>query len=301
MPQFIYNTCPICSSKSFSDIGECSLGTVNIEKPEKMHAVKCKNCHTIFANPLPVWNKEDFAELYNASYIPALDTTSTVIRERIIPQRRFREIEKHLQTKNKEFLEFGAGIQAFMAQYLFQKQHWNIELQEPSQEFAIALRKSFPQAKVNDTDFLDMDSSKRYSLIYSDSVLEHVPNPIDYIQKCADMLEPGGVLYFISPNEHSFRNWASTLRKKAKGEGVNYLRPFNIPYHLVGFSRKSIKIAAVKTGLALVKHTRRNDYEAVNFIKQQSGLLKYPVAFFLYLADCLGFGTNQEIILRKNK
>jgi 2-polyprenyl-3-methyl-5-hydroxy-6-metoxy-1,4-benzoquinol methylase len=129
--------------------------------------------------------------------------------------------------------------------------------------------------------------------------MEHVHNPIDYIQKCADMLEPGGILYFISPNEHSFWNWASSLRKKIKGEGVNYLRPFDIPYHLVGFSKKGVKIAAAKTGLTLVKHTKRNDHMAENFLKERSSVLKYPIACVLFLADCLGFGTNQEIILRK--
>jgi SAM-dependent methyltransferase len=299
MPQFIYNTCPVCGNKSFSVLGNCDLGIANIEKPEKLQAVKCKGCNTIFANPLPVWDKADFAELYNISYVPAI-TDWSGIRENVTPKRRFQAIAKYIQTDNKKFLEFGAGIQAFMAEYLY-KQHWHIELQEPSYDFAELLKTTYPQFTIISGDFLNMDSTKQYSLIYSDSVLEHVPNPIDYIQKCADMLEPGGILYFISPNEHSFRNWASSLRKRMKGKGVNYLRPFNIPYHLIGFSGKGIKIIAAKTGLTLIKRTKSNDYEATNYLKQHTGILKYPIASLLYFMDCLGFGTNQEIILLKEK
>ncbi|GHV09709.1 hypothetical protein FACS1894162_0880 [Bacteroidia bacterium] len=300
MAQFIYNTCPVCGNKSFSVLGNCDLGIANIEKPEKLQAVKCKACKTIFANPLPVWSKEDFAELYNTSYVPAIGDWSG-IRESRTPQRRFQEIEKYIQTNNKELLEFGAGIQAFMAEYLYKTEKWHIELQEPSKEFSEILRTAHPQFTITDGDFLDMNTEKKYSLIYSDSVLEHVPNPIDYIQKCADMLEPGGVLYFISPNEHSLWNWLSTQRKRIKGKGVNYLRPFNIPYHLVGFSRKGVKIAAAKTGLTVVKHSKKNDHVAENILHPKSGILKYPAALIFYLADLLGYGTNQEIILRKEK
>ncbi|MDR0834541.1 MAG: class I SAM-dependent methyltransferase [Candidatus Symbiothrix sp.] len=299
MPQFIYNTCPICGSKSFSVIGTCSLGIVNIEKPDKVQAVKCKKCKLIFANPLPVWNKNDFSALYGQSYFPAMPTSN--IREYLTPERRYKKIEKYIQTKNQNVLEFGAGIHALMAKYLYQEQHWNIAIQEPSQEFVAVLKKDFPQANVTGAEFLDMDTNKKYSLIYADSVLEHVSNPIDYIQKCADMLEAGGVLYFISPNEYSFRNWLSTLVKKMKGKPGNYLSPFTVPYHLIGFSKKSLKIISEKTGLKLVKRIKKHDYESARFIERNEGLLKYPVAWILLLADLLGWGTNQEIILRKDK
>jgi hypothetical protein len=86
-----------------------------------------------------------------------------------------------------------------------------------------------------------------------------------------------------------------------KGIGVNYLRPFQIPYHLIGFSGKGMKIVAEKTGLNLIKRTISNDYEAYHHIQRKHGFLKYPVALCLYLADKLGWGTNQEFILRKEK
>jgi 2-polyprenyl-3-methyl-5-hydroxy-6-metoxy-1,4-benzoquinol methylase len=298
MPTFKTNQCPVCQSSSFSIIGKSDLGTVNVEKPQNPLVVKCKNCKTIYANPLPIWDASDFSELYKTDYFTPVPEKWTKTRSEINPAWRFKKIEKYLKTDNRNLLEFGAGIQAYMAKYLHAK-NWNIDIQEPSKDFGNALEKIYPQFKIIKTGFLNIHSTTRYSLIYSDSVLEHVHNPIDYIQKCAELLEPGGILYFISPNEHSFRNWGYTFLKKIKGKPVNYLAPYTNPYHLIGFSHKGIQIMAKKSGLQFVKHIRSHDYECTKLIEKRKNIIYYPFAFLLYIADLMGWGTNQEIILRK--
>jgi SAM-dependent methyltransferase len=300
MPHYIYNTCPICGSQSFRVLGNCDLGTVQIEKPQSLQAVKCKECNTIFANPLPVWTKEDFAVLYNNDYLPAI-TKWTAIRETVTPARRYREIEKHLLNDQKCLLEFGSGIHAYMSKYLHDSHGWQVTIQEPSKEFVSILKQTYPHAEVIDTDFLAIASDEKYSLIYADSVMEHVSNPKEYIQKCAEMLAPGGLLYFISPNEHSFRNWLSSLRKRVLSGTVSYLCPFNIPYHLVGFSGKGIDWLAKESGLTFVKRIKGYDYEAYHCLKGKRGILNFPIACCLFIANRVGFGTNQEIILRKER
>jgi 2-polyprenyl-3-methyl-5-hydroxy-6-metoxy-1,4-benzoquinol methylase len=299
MPVFINNQCPVCESHEFSIIGKSDLGTVMLaDKPDKSEIVKCKNCKTIYVNPFPVWYVEDFAILYNIDYFPETDKWAE-IREHVNIKRRFERIKKDLKTENKNCMEFGAGIQAYMAKYL-DKQGWNIDLQEPAEDFSKILKKTYSQFNVITSDFLNMNTQKKYSLIYADSVLEHVHNPVEYIKKSAQMLDSGGILYLIFPHEHSLKNWGHTLINKINGKAVAYLAPYKNPYHLIGFSKKGIKIMAEKAGLQFVRHIKRDDYESFHFLRRKKGLLKYPIACVLYLADLIGRGTNQEIILRKN-
>ena len=298
MPTFITNQCPVCENHKFSIIGKADLGTVMIpNKPDNSEIVKCKNCRTIYVNPFPVWNSEDFAILYNNDYFLEADKW-TEIRMHFNPKLRFERIRKFLMTGNKNLLEFGAGIQAYMAKYL-NKQGWNIDIQEPAEDFSKILKEMYPQFNVITSDFLNMNTQTKYSLIYADSVLEHVHNPIDYLQKSAQMLDSGGVLYLVFPNEHSLKNWGHSFLNKIKGKPVKYLSPYKNPYHLIGFSRKGIKIMAEKAGLQFLRHIKGEDYEYFHFLKRKKGLWKYPVACILYLADLIGWGTNQEIILRK--
>ena len=301
MPAFITNQCPVCESHNYSVIGKADLGTIELaNKPDKSEIVKCKNCKTIYVNPFPVWDIEDFAILYNNDYFPPADNW-TEMREHVNTKRRFERIKKFLDTtENKNLLEFGAGIQAFMAKYL-SKQGWKIDIQEPSEDFSKTLKEIYPQFTVITSNFLDINTQKKYSLIYADSVLEHVHNPVEYIHKSAQMLSPGGILYLVFPHEHSLKNWGRTLLSKIKGNPVGYLAPYKNPYHLIGFSRKGIKIMAEKAGLQLLKHIKCEDYEYFHFLNRKKGLLKYPVACILYLADLIGWGTNQEIVLKKNK
>jgi 2-polyprenyl-3-methyl-5-hydroxy-6-metoxy-1,4-benzoquinol methylase len=299
MPQFIFNKCPICNSESYKPIGVCDLGPFEIEKYTDSQIVKCADCDTIYVNPLPIWSEEDFSVLYStdSNYFTQSEKW-TKIREKDIVEYRFRQIEKRLKNKNKTLLEGGAGIQAYMAKYL-SKLGWDITVQEPSPSFIEILKTNYPSFQVIDSGFLEINTQKKYSLIYLDSVMEHVVNPLDYARKCADLLEDGGIFYFISPNEHSFSNWAKTLINKLLGRPVGYLCPYKDSFHLIGFSQKSIEILAKKSGLKIVRYIRRRDFTWFHTLERRNFLIKYPLALFLYLIDLIGYGNNQEIMLEK--
>jgi len=49
------------------------------------------------------------------------------------------------------------------------------------------------------TPFLDLPADEHHAFIYADSVLEHMPNPLDYFTKARELLVPGGVVDFVSP------------------------------------------------------------------------------------------------------
>lgn len=56
------------------------------------------------------------------------------------------------------------------------------------------------KAQANAGDFLLMDESDRFDLIYAHGVLHHFENPEPLFRKLAAMLAPGGALLFVEPS-----------------------------------------------------------------------------------------------------
>lgn len=84
-----------------------------------------------------------------------------------------------------------------------------------------------------------------FDLIYADSVLEHVENPIEILFQLKRKLRPGGTIFIIVPNEDCLVNklihlsHVLTLRKKQYAK----IKPFIHPYHVVGFNKTSLNKA----------------------------------------------------------
>jgi len=296
MANYIYNHCPVCESTENKRLGGTDHGTAISDVPADAGIAKCLHCGSIYANPLPVWSDEDFAVMYGNTYFENEQPTHD---RNIDVKRRFNLIEEFLKTEVKRLLEFGAGIFAGMAEYA-SKNGFDVDVQEPSESFYSVLKEKFPNSTVFNCGVLEIAKDGKnpsYSVIYSDAVMEHVPNPRDYFQKIADMLVPHGVFYFVCPNEHSFKTVAQSVVMRFLGRNTAYLPPYNNPYHLIGYSKRGVQLLAAEYGLKLVKHKKGYDYMATYFLRK--GLKFFPAAIVLFIADKIGLSTNQEFLLIK--
>ena len=205
MTTYKKDECPVCGQTKYAVIGKIKDENPPVSIPEGSATVRCKNCRLIYVNPMPYWDDDDFTKLYNDEYFQHLKEDAKWYNERknVIPQKRFRRIEPKIKSDKRKLLEIGAGENAFMCRYLMSK-GWDVTAQEPSSAFAEKLRK-IDGIKIDTAAVKDLEGE--YSLIYADSVLEHVPNPVEYYLKLAELLAPGGVLYTISPNEYSTYNF----------------------------------------------------------------------------------------------
>lgn len=299
MPVYKKTNCPVCDCPEYIKIGNINEKNPPVQVPSDSAIVSCKNCRLIYVSPMPFWDAEDFNRLYNPSYF--LTTKSQEqwmdIRQNRNPRIRFEFIKPYLKSDVKKLLEIGAGEFAFMCQYLRDKS-WDVTAQEPSMAFQDKLC-AIKNIKVEICDIMELPEENSYSLIYADSVLEHVPNPVLYYNKLASLLVPGGVLYTVSPNEYSAFNFIMNIRAKVKGDTPHYISPYKPPYHLLGFSKKSLKLLANKSGLEYVQYKKWHDYTAYHVLTSKfNPLIKYPAAFVFALFDKLGIGTNGEALFR---
>ena len=300
MASYVKDKCPVCTCALYGVIGTINDKNPPVHIPEGSSIVKCKACKLIYANPMPYWDSGDYAKLYDETYFGYLNADEQTkwfeLRKSVIPNKRFGQIEPHIESNARTLLEIGAGENAFMCCHLLSR-GWSCTAQEPSPLFASKLQK-IKGLNVETKDIKELEGE--YALIYADSVLEHVPDPITYFRKLALLLAPGGVLYSVSPNEYSLHNFLMNFISKRKGGTPHYIAPYTEPYHLIGFTKKSLQICAEESGLILVQYKKLQDYKAFNALNtKKSPLKKYPLAMLYALAQMIGLGTNGEALFIK--
>jgi len=118
-----------------------------------------------------------------------------------------------------------------------------------------------------------------FDVIYLDSVLEHVTNPLQYLLEVNRILKKGGLVYIGVPNEDSLLNVFRKFIFRLKGEKISEkLMPFKSPYHIGGFNSESLNYIVEKSNLK-VKFQR-------NFACRLE-FLKYPFLSGPYLISLL--------------
>jgi SAM-dependent methyltransferase len=298
MPTYTSGVCPLCGSARLRRLGALDPTGARLPPPPGSRIVSCGGCSLISVDPLPHWSDGDFAVLYGDDYFTPMPPWWYEVREQREPARRFAVVERHLRSGERTVLEVGAGVYGFMARHLAAR-GWTATAQEPAEAFHGKLRLADPRLGVVGTPFLELAHDQPYTLVFADSVFEHVANPLDYFRQAHDLLVPGGLLFFVSPNEHSLVNWLLTTRNLVTGGGARMLCPYRESYHLVGYTRRAVEWAAREVGLEPVYFARRHDYRWLHELQGGAGPLRHLRAAARWAMDVAGLGFNLEAALRR--
>ena len=212
--------CPICRSKA-DDIGQ----------KKGYELGKCSSCGHIF-----VVNTPDEATLHGVYKKYSFEHRSLDK----IPPYVFNRLAKTLlkfdkYRKNNNFLDVGFGAGSML--YSAQKAGWNVYGVEKS-ELAVkqAIQNGFRNIVLG--DFLKTDFDIEFDVVVLDGTLEHLLNPLEFIEKARRLLRRGGLLYITTPNGNGI---TSRLLKMDWSpidppEHVNIFCPRSIRNALRGFS-----------------------------------------------------------------
>lgn len=299
MPRYTRDQCPVCQKTGRWVLGPLDRTGAVIAPPENSAIVACRACGLVYVDPMPHWDADELGRLYGHDYFQPCNRFWEKQRADNNPRYRLRVIERSISTERRTALEIGAGVSAYMARLLVER-GWQVDVQEPSRAFVERLRATDRRLTVLDQPFLTLPSTRKYALIYADSVLEHVPDPIAYFEKIAELLEPGGILYFVSPNEYSLENVVLTLRARLTGRGARMLCPYVGSHHLIGFTRRAVEFAGRRAGLDLVRFARQRDFEWYHVLRRgPRSPGRYAHALIAWVANAVGLGTNLEVVLRR--
>lgn len=306
--RFVDVSCDICGSNNRKHIGIPEISDIvkkNIKIPDGISIVKCADCGFYYTYPMPFWGSEDIKKLYDEKYLPDYSEWWKNIREKINPDRRLDNIQRLYGKEAQNFLEVGCG-EGFVMDAA-KKRGWKVHGQDISYDFADIVKKKL-DVDIFVGELTDAGYPENYfDVIYLDSVIEHVPGPSKLVKEMYRITRPGGLVYIICPNEDSMAGIISQKISNIRGRKISKkLSPFFTPYHIVGFTGRSLKKIAEKNRFVIKYVLIGNDYRSFDSKKyiisdKKTGIVDKVLNALYFLGDMIGFGTNIEIALSPDK
>jgi predicted SAM-dependent methyltransferase len=230
--------CPLCGSKTFSQILKCVDFTVS---KLEFRLQQCDNCTFVITSPRPI--KGEIGQYYESEeYVSHSDTKKGFINSvyQLVKTHTIKSkvrMVQQLGTSNK-ILDIGCGTGSFLG--ACKKQGWVVNGVEPNntaRQNSIINYNFEPKS-----DFRKEEYEKEgFGIITMWHVLEHIHDLEEYLTGIAELLEEQGKLIVALPNLNSYD---SKYYKE-------YWAAYDVPRHLWHFTPLTIKKLCTQYGLEL--------------------------------------------------
>ena len=229
-----------------------------LDRKDGFSVIDCSSCG--FRHVVPPLSERELAKLYENDFYTKEKPNYFKETKEDLPwwmatyNNYYSLMEKY--TKGRKILDVGSGPGHFLA--CGKKRGWNVLGIEPSpRACAYAKRRGLPVVN----DFFNFENLKKhgpFDVVHMSLVLEHVPNPINFLRDARKLLKPAGLLAVFSPNDYN--PLQRVLREELK------FKPWWIVprHHLNYFDFKSMKELLIRLGF-----------------KVKESLGTFPLEFFL--------------------
>jgi 2-polyprenyl-3-methyl-5-hydroxy-6-metoxy-1,4-benzoquinol methylase len=241
------NYCPICKNDDTK--------SADMFMSDGIVYKRCSNCSVVYQNPQPefavteqIYDGLHYHDRYIKSEFVYLPTSKIYLNKLEIY---LKEFDDNFNIKNKKLLDIGCGVGYFL--YLAKEKGANV-LGADISKWAAKYAKDKFNVDVISGDFLTMDlEDYSFDIVTMWQTIEHLPNPLDFINKIYKILKPGGFFMFATPDVDS---WIVKFYKKR----WNCFMPNE---HLVLFNFKSAEIFLKKNNLSPIKIIRIREREII--------------------------------------
>lgn len=129
------------------------------------------------------------------------------------------------------WLDVGGGLGAFANLIQEMRPDWKVTLNELNPQSIEIARSLFNFDVVNDDPGKLLAAGERFDVVSSVAVLEHIPEPYEFLTSYARLVQPGGWLVMVVPH---FSELNATL---SQGSSANVVPP----YHVSLFNERALK------------------------------------------------------------
>lgn len=225
-----HEICPCCASKKIM---------YAFSKFSITHS-KCRECKFHFVNPYP--DEQTSHLLYNSSYYPSVRENVEIplarkkkspIASVSMPAEEYFSIAKYIHQKKPHgaWLDVGGGIGSFLAYVRDNYPSYQLFLNEQNVKSA-DFAKNFYGLNILSQSAQELaEKGKSFDIITIIAVLEHIPNPQEFIKTYSLLLNEGGLMYILVPN------YTRLNRLFSKQHSSNVIPP----YHLSFFNTQNLK------------------------------------------------------------
>lgn len=287
--------CPICSGQQFKIIGKPKTNIISKNFINNdYNIVQCSTCDLYYVIPRITFNNDQWAKLYNSEYFAEQSSWLVKKRKKELTAR-FNNFERFISSNSTKirFLDVGVGEGKALSEGY--RRGWEVTGID-------IVDNRIAEAKLDEIKFIKANLLKSplpesyYDFIYVDSVLEHVLNPLEYLLKIKKLLANGGIVYIGVPNEDCLFNDLRKLMFRLSGK-INLsekIKPFDSPYHVIGFNKTSLNFLFQKTQMD-VKNIR-NFGRKFDFLSYKFNSREFWINFlFLFPIEYIGSFINRDI------
>jgi 2-polyprenyl-3-methyl-5-hydroxy-6-metoxy-1,4-benzoquinol methylase len=243
--RWVGQLCPICEVAPTKYLGRRGGEAHRQNLGVECEVWRCQECGLTFPNPMPIplGGLDQHYAVSPDEYFQHHATEQKNLYVSMLMQQL-----KSLKDESGTLLDIGAGRGELLSAAM--KEGWRAVGIETSSTFAAYAAQhtgaEIRREPLEECSFAD----ESFDAVVLGAVLEHLYDPDQVIEEIARILRPGGVLFIDVPNEQGlyFRIGNLYQRLRLRDWVVN-LAPTFSPFHVFGFSPKSLRALLSKHGL----------------------------------------------------
>ena len=241
--------CPVCGSRRRRAVGRRGGSAHRNSRGVETNVVRCRDCGLYYSHPtlLPAGNPYEAEE---EDYFRIHDRDEKRANGRSIAAE-----AAALLGRRGSMLEIGCGRGDLLLGA--REEGWVVRGIEMTSAFADEAEARGIPVERSPVESAVLLAEQTFDVILFPGVLEHLYRPLDVLRRARAALRPGGLVFVDVPNEASLALAAGNLYMRARGRdwSVN-LSPTFAPFHVVGFTPRSLRRALAATGFEVVKMTQ---------------------------------------------
>jgi SAM-dependent methyltransferase len=234
--------CPACSSADFKPLGY-DIPDYEYRVPYTPELLCCSKCGLIRHRDLPNYDElgtfypEDYL-VYNTSFKSASNALYSKLKNKLY-RMRAQKVAKYIGSSGN-ILDVGCANGAFL---LSMKQFGNyglygLDIKNTGMNFD-EYSIDFKKGHLEEIEYPD----HFFDAIILDNVLEHVPDPVVFMDKIVSILKHGGYIFGTTPNFNSVDRFVFQ----------RYWGGFHMPRHIYLFNADNLRIFMKNMGISEIK------------------------------------------------
>lgn len=245
--------CPVCLSEKRRPLYDVREHEYHTTTTDTFPLVACADCGAWFLDPRPaaaaldvIYPPNYYAHILETRAEGDLDKAQGGAFYQLATwlfKKRIHPIVKHLDIgPDTNWLDVGCGNGYVLAAMRDAFGLTGVGLDYDATAVGMAQKRGF-EAYVSRFEDFAHPTGTTFDLIHSSHVIEHVESPYDYMRRAYDLLKPGGLNVFITPN---------TATWEAKRFGRHW-GGLHVPRHWSMLDPTSVKVLGEKTGFEHVE------------------------------------------------